>query len=264
VRFASLGSGSEGNALLISASADTTATHIILDCGFGPRELNRRLSRLAMSAEQLAGIIVTHEHSDHLGGVFQVARQFKLPVWLTHGSFESASPDEALGVEVHLCRDGYRFAIGDLEINPYTVPHDAREPVQYTISDGRHKLGVLTDVGHATQHLISALAGCHALLLEFNHDSEMLARSAYPAWLKSRISGPFGHLSNDAAAGILRELDKTHLHTLIAAHLSQRNNSPDLARAAIEPEIAETDIALWVADQHSGSEWINCAPGGAA
>ena len=183
---------------------------------------------------------------------------------MTHGSFESASPDEALGVEVHLCRDGHRFAIGDLEINPYTVPHDAREPVQYTISDGRHKLGVLTDVGHATQHLISALAGCHALLLEFNHDSEMLARSAYPAWLKSRISGPFGHLSNDAAAGILRELDKTHLHTLIAAHLSQRNNSPDLARAAIEPEIAETDIALWVADQHSGSEWINCAPGGAA
>lgn len=264
MRFASLGSGSEGNALLISAASDRAATHIILDCGFGPRELNRRLSRLAMSAEQLAGIIVTHEHSDHLGGVFQVARQFKLPVWLTHGSLESASKDDVLGVEVHLCRDGHSFAIGDLEINPYTVPHDAREPVQYTISDGRCKLGVLTDVGHATQHLISALAGCDALLLEFNHDTDMLARSAYPAWLKSRIGGPFGHLSNQAAAEILRELDKTRLHTLIAAHLSQRNNSPDLARAAIEPEIAQMDIALWVADQHQGSDWFSCTRGGAA
>ena len=259
MRFASLGSGSEGNALLISSTAGNSHTHIILDCGFGPRELTRRLARLELSPEQVAGIIVTHEHSDHLGGVFQVARQFKLPVWLTHGSFESAAKDEALGVEVYLCRDGYTFALGDLAVHPYTVPHDAREPVQYTISDGRCKLGVLTDVGHATQHLISALAACDALLLEFNHDAQMLARSAYPTWLKSRIAGPFGHLSNEAAAGILREVDKTRLRTLVAAHLSQRNNSPALVRSVIEPEIAGMDIALQVADQHTGSDWISCA-----
>ncbi len=120
----------------------------MLDCGFGPRELSRRFARLEMSPDQLAGIVVTHEHSDHLGGVFQVARQYKVPVWLTHGCFESASKDEALGVDVHICRDGEAFDVGDLEIRPYTVPHDAREPVQYTASDGRYKLGVLTDVGH--------------------------------------------------------------------------------------------------------------------
>lgn len=259
MRFASLGSGSEGNALLISSTAGNSHTHIILDCGFGPRELTRRLARLELSPEQLAGIIVTHEHSDHLGGVFQVARQFKLPVWLTHGSFESAAKDEAIGVEVHLCRDGHTFALGDLAVHPYTVPHDAREPVQYTISDGRSKLGVLTDVGHATQHLIAALAACDALLLEFNHDAQMLARSAYPTWLKSRIAGPFGHLSNESAAGILREVDKTRLRTLVAAHLSQRNNTPALVRSVIEAEIAGMDIALQVADQHTGSDWINCA-----
>jgi phosphoribosyl 1,2-cyclic phosphodiesterase len=258
VKFASVGSGSEGNALLISATSGTTTTHVMLDCGFGPRELSRRFARLEMSPDQLAGIVVTHEHSDHLGGVFQVARQYKVPVWLTHGSFESASKDEALGVDVHICRDGEALDIGDLEIRPYTVPHDAREPVQYTASDGRYKLGVLTDVGHSTQHLISALAGCDALLLEFNHDSEMLARSGYPAWLKSRISGPYGHLSNKSAAGILRDVDKTKLHTLIAAHLSQRNNTPELVRAAIEPEIAGEDIALFVADQQTGSDWIAC------
>jgi phosphoribosyl 1,2-cyclic phosphodiesterase len=157
VKFASVGSGSEGNALLISATSGTTTTHVMLDCGFGPRELSRRFNRLDMSPDQLAGIVVTHEHSDHLGGVFQVARQYKVPVWLTHGSFESASKHEAVGVDVHICRDGEPFDVGDLEIRPYTVPHDAREPVQYTASDGRFKLGVLTDVGHATQHLISAL-----------------------------------------------------------------------------------------------------------
>ena len=258
MKFASVGSGSEGNALLISATSGTTTTHVMLDCGFGPRELSRRFNRLDMSPDQLEGIGGTHEHSDHLGGVFQVARQFKIPVWLTHGSFESASKDEAVGVDVHICRDGEPFDVGDLEIRPYTVPHDALEPVQYTLSDGRSKLGVLTDVGHATRHLISALSGCDALLLEFNHDTQMLARSAYPTWLKSRISGPFGHLSNDAAAAILREIDKRRLHTLIAAHLSQRNNTPDLVRAAIEPEIVGTDIALLIADQQTGSDWISC------
>ncbi|MFM7523470.1 MAG: MBL fold metallo-hydrolase [Betaproteobacteria bacterium] len=258
MRFASLGSGSEGNALLISSHAGRTATHVMLDCGFGPRELSRRLARLEVSPEQIGGIIVTHEHSDHLGGVFQVAQQFKLPVWLSFGSLQNAPKEHLSGVEVHICRDGNDFEMGDFTISPYTVPHDALEPVQYTIADGNSKLGVLTDVGHATPHLISALSGCNALLLEFNHDTQMLARSAYPSWLKSRISGPFGHLSNDAAAEILREIDKARLHTLIAAHLSQRNNTPDLVRAAIEPEIAGTDIALTIADQHTGSDWISC------
>jgi phosphoribosyl 1,2-cyclic phosphodiesterase len=162
------------------------------------------------------------------------------------------------GVDIRICRDGESFAIGDIEMTPYTVPHDAREPVQYLASDGQRKLGVLTDVGQSTPHLLAALAACDALLLEFNHDSEMLARSAYPAWLKSRIAGPMGHLSNTASAEILAALDRSRLRRLVAAHLSQRNNTPSLAREAIASVVASDEMELVIAEQEQGFDWIAC------
>lgn len=258
MRFASLGSGSEGNSLLISSSSETTSTYVMLDCGFGLREAERRLARLDVPPNRLNGIVVTHEHSDHIGGVFKLARRHAIPVWLTHGTFEGAQRDDALGVDVRLCRDGERLAIGDLELTPFTVPHDAREPVQYVAADGRRKLGVLTDVGHSTRHVESALGGCDALLLEFNHDSDMLANSVYPPWLKSRISGPLGHLSNAAAAAILDTLDKSRLRTLVAAHLSQKNNAPALVRKAIGAILDEQSVGLTIASQQEGFGWTAC------
>jgi phosphoribosyl 1,2-cyclic phosphodiesterase len=255
MRFASLGSGSEGNALLISATSGITEITVMIDCGFGLREAESRLSHLQIDPKKLSGIIVTHEHQDHVGGVFRLARRHKIPVWMTHGTLESVR-DEAAGVTVNICRDGEPFVIGDLEIQPYTVPHDAREPVQYTATDGVRKLGVLTDVGHSTPHLMQALNGCDALVLEFNHDTEMLAQSVYPPWLKARIGGQLGHLSNQQSAEILQGLDRSRLQRVIAAHLSQKNNSPDKVRSLIQGVLAGTDVEVVIADQESGFDWM--------
>ena len=257
MRFASLGSGSEGNALLISATSGSTATTVMLDCGFGLREAESRLSHLQIDPKQLSGIIVTHEHQDHVGGVFRLARRHKIPVWLTHGSLEAVR-EEAVGVTVHICRDSEPFAIGDLEIQPYTVPHDAREPVQYTATDGVCKLGVLTDAGHATPHLINALSACDSLVLEFNHDTDMLAQSVYPTWLKARIGGQLGHLSNQQSAEILQSLDRSRLKRVIAAHLSQKNNSPEKVWSAIDEVRRSSEIEVVIADQAAGFAWLDC------
>ncbi len=258
MRFASLGSGSDGNSLLIAASPDTHATRVMVDCGFGLNEAVRRLAKLGVDASAVHGIVVTHEHSDHLGGVFKLARRYSIPVWLTHGSFAAAPKDEALGVDVRICRDAEAFAIGDIEMTPFTVPHDAREPVQYVASNGLRKLGVLTDVGQSTPYVLAALAGCDALLLEFNHDSQLLADSVYPAWLKARIAGPMGHLSNAAAADLLGALDKSRMRTLVAAHLSQKNNSPERVRAAIDAVIGGQGIEVVIAEQDAGFGWVEC------
>ena len=256
MRFASLGSGSEGNALLISAASGATTTHLMLDCGFVTRELVRRIARFDIDPSCLAGVIVTHEHSDHVGGVFRLARQYRLPVWMSYGTWE-ASRSEAHGVDIRICRDTQPFDVGDLQITPYTVPHDAREPLQYVATDGRRKLGVLTDIGRATPHVIDSLAGCDALLLEFNHDSEMLEKSAYPASLKSRIAGPLGHLSNRHAAMLLGAIDKSRLTTLVAAHLSKKNNTPELVSAAID-EVVGGGVGVQIASQEQGVGWITC------
>lgn len=256
MKFASLGSGSEGNALLISSTADERdhQTLIMLDCGFAVKETERRLTRLAVAPEQLRGILVTHEHRDHVGGVFAFARRHQLPVWLSQGTFQAVR-DASRKVDINFCRDGERFVIGDLEVWPYTVPHDAREPLQYRIGNGSCSLGVLTDAGQATSHLIKALSGCDALVLECNHDRQMLADSAYPAALKRRVGGAYGHLSNDEAAKILGMLDQSRLKLVVAAHLSRHNNLPKLAEAALANVVKLQHTDLLIADQEAGFGW---------
>jgi len=140
---------------------------------------------------------------------------------------------------------------------PYTVPHDAREPLQYVFSDGASRLGVLTDVGGATAHITNVLSGCDALVLESNHDVEMLATSRYPASLKARIGGMHGHLNNDAAAGILAALDRSKLRHLVAAHLSRENNLPELAQAALAAVLGGTAADVVVATQADGFGWLS-------
>ncbi len=241
--------------MLISAMTATARTTVMLDCGFGIRETERRLSRLGMAPEDLSAIVVTHEHQDHVGGVFKFARRHRLPVWLTFGTYQAVKHD-CSNVAFHLCRDGDRLAIGDLELTPYTVPHDAREPVQYLATDGRTRLGVLTDAGQSTPHLVQVLSGCDALMLECNHDRQMLADSSYPPSLKQRIGGAYGHLSNQTAAEILGALDQSRLRKIVGAHLSQTNNTPALARMALCDAIKSTEADIMIACQEDGFDWI--------
>lgn len=230
----------------------------MLDCGFAIRETERRLQRLGVVPSDVAAIIVTHEHKDHVGGVFKFARRHRVPVWLSFGTYQAVCKD-CDGVELNFCRDGVGLRIRDLEFVPYTVPHDAREPVQYVASDGQFKLGVLTDAGQSTPHLIRALGGCDGLMLECNHDGQMLANSTYPPSLRKRIGGAFGHLSNDSSAEILSALDRSRLKMVVGAHLSLQNNTPDRARAALCSVMGEGSEQVMIACQEEGFNWIDLA-----
>jgi phosphoribosyl 1,2-cyclic phosphodiesterase len=250
MRFASLGSGSEGNGLVVEAGR----TRVMLDCGFGLAETVNRLARLGLQAHDLAGIIVTHEHGDHIGGAGRVARKYGLPVWMTAGTLGVAQ--DMARVEVRVIDSHAPFALGDLAVQPFPVPHDAREPVQFVFGDGAVRLGVLTDVGCSTPHIETMLAGVEALVLECNHDRDMLANGAYPAGLKARVGGRYGHLENSQSAELLGKLKHPKLQCVMAAHLSQRNNTPALARRALAGVLHCADDDVRVACQCAGFDWI--------
>lgn len=256
MRFASLGSGSEGNALLVEAQSGVTTTRVLLDCGFSGKEIARRLERLGAGVDELDAILITHEHSDHIGSALTLARKLSIPLYMSWGTARAVGADEA-DIDLHVLWGDEAVAIGDLSVLPYTVPHDAREPLQYVFSDGASRLGVLTDVGTSTPHISAVLSGCDALVLECNHDVQMLAGSRYPPSLKARIGGNHGHLNNDAAAEILASLDRSKLRHLVAAHLSQQNNLPELAQAAMAAVLGAAATEVVVATQGDGFGWLS-------
>lgn len=255
MRFASLGSGSEGNALLVEAGN----TRLLLDCGFGLAEATRRLARLGVTPQDLSAIVVTHEHQDHIGGVARFARKHRLPVWLTAGTLRGLEGLFDDDVEVVLVRGYAGFAVGNILVEPFPVPHDAREPAQYVFSDGARRLGVLTDAGHVTAHMQRCLTRCDALVLECNHDAGLLQAGDYPQKLKARIASRFGHLDNAAASALLAGLDRSRLQHVVAAHLSQSNNRPELARGALAEALGCALDWIGIADQHSGLAWRQLA-----
>ena len=251
MRFACLGSGSEGNGLLVEAGA----TRVLIDCGFGIRDTVARLARIGVAPEAVTAIIVTHEHSDHVGGVAAFAARYQTPVWLTFGTLCAVAERFAGLPKVYGFDTDDAFAIDAIEVRPFPVPHDAREPVQFVCGDGQWRLGVLTDLGVSTVHVEASLSGCDALVLECNHDSGMLANGHYPYALKQRIAGRFGHLDNDAAGVLLSRLDNSKLKHVFAAHLSQHNNLPDLARAALATALGCSLDWIGIAEQQDGFGW---------
>lgn len=251
MRFASLGSGSRGNSLVVEAGR----SRVLLDCGFAMSETSLRLSRLDLTPESLSAILVTHEHADHVGGVARFARKFQLPVWMTHGTCKGVAENTFAGIELHLIDDHSAFSIGDLHVQPYPVPHDAREPAQYVFSDGARRLGVLTDAGMVTPHIEEILAGCTALVLESNHDKAMLAAGPYPEHLKRRVGGRFGHLDNESAAQLLASLAHSGLQHVVAAHISEKNNTPELAVEGFCRALNCTAEWVGVALQDEGLGW---------
>ena len=250
MQIASLGSGSKGNATIISHQNTT----LMVDCGFSLRQSEQRLSRLKVNPEEIDAILLTHEHADHGSGVARLASKFNIPVWSTVGSARAVFED---GFIYHQLRGGEPVQIGCFEILPVTVPHDAGEPVQFVFHqvDSGKKFGILTDTGHITRHIIKAYDNLHGLLLEFNYDQAMLETGPYPYPLKQRVSGDQGHLSNDQSIELLRQIDTTSLNCLIVAHISENNNSTDL----VERQLSQLDtIPLPVlASQKSGFGWVD-------
>ena len=258
MRFASLGSGSAGNSLIVEAtSTGTEPTRLLLDCGFSTRDAIARLQRLDCQPEQITGILVTHEHDDHAKGVFKLANKYKIPVWLSYGTLKMCERTMPVNhnIQINVIDSHQAFTIQALQVTPYPVPHDAREPTQFTFTDGNYKLGVLTDAGSSTPYIETVLSGCDALVLECNHDLDMLDKGPYAWSLKKRVGSRLGHLDNTSAALLLSRLDNTKLKHIVAAHLSAKNNSPDLAKNALSNALNCALDWVGIADQNLGFDW---------
>ncbi len=249
LRFSYLGSGSRGNAALVE-SGDTT---VMLDCGFSAKETARRVRRLGKRPGEIDAILVTHEHGDHVAGAVRFARQHDIELWMTPGTRAAVRDAHLARLRLVNCHE--TFAIGDLQIEPTPVPHDAREPCQYVFGNGASRLGILTDTGHVSRHMLKVFNGCDALALECNHSAKMLAAGPYPAHLKDRVGSNYGHLSNRQAANMLEELDAGGLRHIVAVHLSEKNNTPGHAREALAGALGCSADEVAVACQDDGLEW---------
>lgn len=254
LRFCSLGSGSAGNALVVEARSGLFATRVLVDNGFGWRTLNHRLQRAGLTIASLDAVIVTHEHGDHSAGVAALLRQTALPVYSSAGTAAAAGFKRA--GRWRPLHAGVAADLGGLALHPIAVPHDAAEPLQFVFDDGERRLGLLTDTGAPTPDIVAAFGGVSALILECNHDEDLLAQSRYPPFLRQRIAGDRGHLSNRQAAQLLHAIDRGRLRQVVAAHLSRENNRPELARSALADAVGSDPEAIFVADQDHGSGWL--------
>ncbi len=250
MRFASIGSGSRGNGTLVQDGK----TSLLIDLGFTLRETERRLARMGVEPGEISAILVTHEHSDHLNGVGPFSRKYNVPVYMTPGTFHPAKLGFLPDLQLINCHRP--FYIDALEIVPVPVPHDAREPCQFLISNEKHRLGILTDLGHITPHVLEQYNLCHGLLIESNHDPEMLAQGSYPYPLKVRVGGDHGHLSNQQAAELLASVDLSLLEHLVIAHVSQQNNCLSKIEAEVSGVLENWSGEFTIADQEIGFDWV--------
>jgi phosphoribosyl 1,2-cyclic phosphodiesterase len=261
LRVVPLGSGSGGNATLVELGG----TRLLVDAGLAARTLARRLAAIGVEPRTLAGILVSHEHGDHASGVERFSTRFGVPV---HAAYETLA---ALDLSyVHVCGftpflPGQPFEVGDVVVDPFPVPHDAALPVGFVLTRDGMRVGVATDLGHATTLVVERLRGCDVLVIESNYDPDMLRDGPYPWALKQRVAGRTGHLSNAAAADLIADVVDERLKAIVLAHLSEHNNTPELARRTAAAALARTPgcrAAMRVATRRGATPAIVIGPGG--
>lgn len=251
MRCALVGSGSAGNALLVA----TARTALLVDCGYSIKAFDARVAELEFDPRALSAVLVTHEHGDHLDGVLPLSRRYRVPVRWAHGTALAAHARHGDAPDAEPFSPHAPFTIGDIDITPVPVPHDAREPTQFVFHHDGRRLGVLTDLGSITPHVLAAYADCDALCLEFNHDLARLQTSSYPPSLRQRIASAWGHLSNTQAERLLAKLKSPRLKRVVAAHLSERTNHPGLVADCLARVVPEMDTII--ASQDAVVPWFD-------
>ena len=249
MQIASLGSGSKGNASLIKVGDET----YLIDCGFGLKEIESRLKNRGVAPDSLNGIFVTHEHGDHIKGAPMLANRYRIPLWATHGTsrhFKREVPTARVFVP------NQRIKLGQLEIDPVTVPHDSAEPSQFVFKHMGISIGILTDLGSITNRVRMAYKDCQILMLECNHDPVMLANGPYPPSLKRRVGGDFGHLSNEQAAQLLVDVNRSQLKQILVSHISEQNNDSTLALDTLYPALEGYSTKVDLLTQNEGCDWF--------
>lgn len=252
MKYASLGSGSRGNATVIEHQQQC----VLVDCGFSRKVTLQRLAQLEIDSQQLQGVLVTHEHSDHAKGVQTLCEALDIPFF---ASFGTARKMEWLEHPLWRCiRGEQRLELIGLTIVPVVVPHDAQEPLQYVVSNPQgYKLGILSDLGSLTPHIVEHYSGCHALQVEANHDPQLLQVGPYPPSLRARVAGNYGHLNNQQCAEFVARVSWPGLKKVTAGHISEKNNDRNLVRQLLAPVLscAPTEVALL--EQDEVSPWIS-------
>lgn len=250
MRIASLGSGSKGNATVIQ----TDNTCLLVDCGFNLKQCRQRLGTLGLNPADIDAIFVTHEHSDHIGGVYKLAKHYDISVYMTQGTAEGSRFEDFDKVTIIDAETAFR--VGNISVQPVVVPHDAREPCQFIFNSNGYCFGILTDAGCITPHIEKQYSACDALLLEFNHDAGMLANGPYPEMLKQRVGGDYGHLNNHQATGLLNTIDLEKIQHLLIAHISEKNNSIHSVLDCLNTHVPLMDHQkIHFIDQKNGLDW---------
>lgn len=252
MKFCSLGSGSSGNSYLVSKNN----TNILVDCGFSVSELESRMSQREIKSSEITAIFLSHEHDDHSKGVFAFAEKYKKPIYLTHGTFKMCQKKikKSYTLEINKFSPLDIIDLKDLKIHTIPVPHDAREPTQFKFEAEDKNLAIITDLGFGSNLLIEHIKEIDALILESNHDTDMLSKSKYPKNLKDRIQGNYGHLSNIQSLEILKKINLKNLKWLGAAHLSKENNTDELVRN-VWKKVFKDEINI--IDPDFGMQWVS-------
>ncbi len=248
MRMVSIASGSSGNCIYIGSDN----THILVDAGISNRRIETGLKELGLSPGELSGILITHEHSDHIKGLGVLARKYDMPIYSTRETLEEIQDSKSLGEIpgelMHPILPDHDFKLGDLDIKPFSIDHDAANPVAYRVENNRKSVAVATDMGHYSQYIIDHLKDLDAILLESNHDVKMLEAGPYPYYLKRRILGDYGHLSNENAGKLLSNILHDNLKHIFLGHLSKENNYEELAYETVRLEITESDTPYKAGD----------------